>query len=458
MNAPRLLPFAALLLAACSVFVPGEAEERDRAKDLGARYAKPFAEREAVPLGADADLATWIAHAEAHHGGLEAAWHEWLAAIEQVPQAATQDTTAMLGVEHTFDGGAAIDRTGLMAMTDTMANFVFPGRLRDRGSAALAAARERGEAFVRARFRLQADVAERVLDLALRDRELELQDRTAALLDVTIASIAARSQVETGAARERLLAEAARTRLEVARRDARASRPALVHALSAIAGADPSTLPDARPSLPTARPLDDAERAAVRAALSHAPQVAEAKARHEAALAERTAAEWDRVPQFQLRSSLMGDGALLLQPAATLPFLREPAIAARLRQADARVHAAEALLRQDARDAVAEALVREAEADAAAARLDVLQSGLLPRLVAAAELARRSFGTGTGAIDAAIESEVAVLEVEAEVERARRDLCVARARLFAAAGIAAAETAAVTAESLPPAEGTPTAR
>jgi tRNA A37 threonylcarbamoyltransferase TsaD len=96
--------------------IEGEQQERDLASKLGTAYASPFADRALPSLQPDASLAQWLAHAEAKNGALEAAFREWTAAIEDVPQMATQDTTAMLGVEHTLDGGAALDRTGLQRL------------------------------------------------------------------------------------------------------------------------------------------------------------------------------------------------------------------------------------------------------------------------------------------------------------------------------------------------------
>lgn len=41
----------------------------------------------------------------------------------------TQPTTAMLGIEHSLDGGSALDRTGISLVSDAMNNLFWPGRL-----------------------------------------------------------------------------------------------------------------------------------------------------------------------------------------------------------------------------------------------------------------------------------------------------------------------------------------
>lgn len=433
-NIHALLLAAALSLTSCSVHVEGEQQQRDLAQELGARYAKPFAERELPPLSPDASLADWIAHAEQGHGGLEAKWHEWIAAIEEVPQAATQDTQPMLGIEHTLDGGAALDRTGLMLMTDTMANFVAPGRLGDRGLATLSRARIVGAAFVSARLQLQADVTERFTALALQDREIALQERLVAATDVVRASAAARASAGLAAQRETIEVEASRRRAEARLQRLRAERPALLAALLAIVGSDANSVPDARPSLPAMASLRKEEQDAFACGLAHNPALREAKAAHDAALAQLAADEWERIPQFSLRSLLMGDGSAMLQPAMTLPFFRSHAIDAMLRQRESEVAAAAALLRQAERDAVAELAARERELVAVAAEHELLRRDVAPLLESAVELARREWAAGQGGLDGWLEAATAQLELDRELAQLQATAAIARAHAQHALG------------------------
>ena len=123
------LAVVAFATAGCVVHPDGEREERDRASAAGVAYARPFAERELPELPPDAPLATFVARAEAANGGLEAAWQRWRAALERVPQDGSQPTTAMVGLQHTLDGGAALDRTVLSVLSDAMRNVLWPGRV-----------------------------------------------------------------------------------------------------------------------------------------------------------------------------------------------------------------------------------------------------------------------------------------------------------------------------------------
>lgn len=439
------------LFAACSVAIDGEDAERDRATAIGTRYEKPFEERELPPLADDSDLAAYIAHAEVSNGELEAAFHEWLAAIEDVPQAATQDTTAMLGLEHTLDGGSALDRTGLMLMTDTMANWMFPGRLRDRGNAALSRARTAGAAFTTRRLALQSEIAERYVELWMRDREIALQERLASSLAMAAAS--ARAEVENGQGSQR---ESTAMQASVLQQSAnlaqlRTSRTALVARLLAATGSSLSTGLDPRPSLPDPQPLRTAEQAALDAAIARNPALQQARASHEAALLQITADEWEHTPQFSLRSLVMLDGSALIQPAMTLPFLRDHAISAKLRQTQSTANAANAMLRKAALDAAAAIVAERAIHEAAVAEFSVLAESVLPQLVRTATVARAEWTSGRARLREWLEVNDAATAVELELVRLRGTAAIARARLHEAMGeaIATGEGADDAGESFP---------
>ena len=425
---------AGLSLSSCSVHIEGEQQQRDLAQQLGARYQKPFAERETLPLAAEATLADWLAHAESHNGELEAKWHEWIAAVEEVPQAATQDTTPMLGVEHTLDGGSALDRTGLMLMTDTMANWVLPGRLRDRGLAALARAKVAAAAFTTARFELQAEIAERYVALALADQEIALQERLVAAIAFVSASADARAGAGLGSQRERLDLATQQQRTSAQLQRMRTERRALLVALCAAAGIHADEAFDARPRLPEISSLREQERDAIDCALNHSPALREAKARHDAALMQLAADEWERIPQFSLRSLLMGDGSAMLQPAMTLPFLRNHAIDALLRQREAETAAAAAMLRQTDLDVTAELAAEERALTASADEHDVLSREVAPRLVAITDLAKGEWAAGTGSLDDWLGAEAAQIELQRELARLRAEAAIARAHVQHALG------------------------
>ncbi|MBX3463004.1 MAG: TolC family protein [Planctomycetes bacterium] len=420
-------------VAGCSVHPDGEARERDRAAAAGRGFAAPFAERDLPPLRADSPLATWIAHAEQANGGLEAAWHRWQAALEEVPQAGTQDSTAMLGLEHRLDGGSALDRTGLMLMSDTMANVLVPGRLGARAEAALARARVAAAEFGRARLGVQREVAAAYWALALRDEEIRLLTALQAARSVQVASV--RGALAGGRATQAdlLAAEVALLRLDAELAGLHADRPGLAAALAALAGAGGEAAAVA-PALAEFIALADGEERWLAAALARNPGLEAARAEHAAALAEVAEREWRRVPEFSLRGLLMGDGAATLAGAVTLPFLRGSAIEAAVRQAEAAVRAAEAVRRQAGRDATAAVVGETAALRAIAAERDLLRDAVLPRLQQAVAVARSAWSTGRGGTDGWVEAEAMRIEVARAVARLDAAGLTARARLAEAAG------------------------
>lgn len=422
-----------LLAAACTVQPDGLPSARERAALAGAAYAQRFADRDLPALPADAGLEVWLAYAERANGELEAAYERWVAALEEVPQAGTQDTTAMVGVEHRLDGGAVLDRTAGMLMSDAMNNLVLPGRLEARAEAALQRAKVAAAAFDRARLQLQVEVAAAFWTLALRDEEIGRQRELVAVLRMQVPS--ARAQVAAGrvSQREPLAAAVALQRAEAELAGLEAGRPALVATLRAVVGVRDGGA-DVRPVLAELRGLDAGEQEWLDRALRGNAGLEAARAEQAAAMAEVAAREWQRVPEFSLRGLAMGDGVVTLAGALTVPFLRSPAIDAAVRQAEAEVRATAALRRQAGQDAVAAVLVELAALDAVQRETTLLRERVLPRLRQLAASARSSWSTGGADFADWADAAVTTIAVELQLARLRAAGLMARARLAAAAG------------------------
>jgi outer membrane protein TolC len=429
----RIPIVGALLLAGCVVRPADEPAERERAEKAGAAYSQAFAQRELPKLFPDAPLDVWLAHAERSNGELEATWHEWIAALERVPQASTQPTTAMVGLEHRLDGGAAIDRTGLMLMSDAMNNIVWPGRLGTAGEEALARARVAAAAFDRARLRLQTRVTEGYLAIALRDEEIRLRERLGDVLSVQVASVRARVQAGEMGQTELLKAQVALDRVDAELARLRQGRPALIAALRGLAGAGPDVV-EARAVLPVLAPLREAEEEFVAAALRGNPELRQARAEVAARGRAVELAEWDRVPEFTFRGVVMGDAVATLAGAFTLPWLRGTAIEAMVREAEAELRAAGAMRRQAGNDAVAMVLAEVAMLRAVAKETEVLEGRAVGRLRAMAEVARAAWGAGRGGVGEWAEAAGMEVEVGVMVARLKAEHGVGRARLAELAG------------------------
>ncbi|MBZ0154043.1 MAG: TolC family protein [Planctomycetes bacterium] len=423
-----VLMVLALALAGCVMRPEGEQAERDRVAAAGVAFHKPFAERELPDLAQGATLSTFLAHAEQTNGALEAAFHSWEAALEKVPQASTQATTAMVGLEHTLDGGSALDRTALLLMNNTMAMILWPGRLEAQGEAALADARVAGAAFVRERLRLQTQVSDAYYALALRDEELGLLDRLERLLAVQVPSVAARVRAGSAMQAELLAAEVARDRVQAERAKLAGERPALEAALRAIAGLDGDAMVT-KPVLPPLTSLRPVERDVIESVLANNAEVEMQRLEHAAAMAEVTMAEWERVPEFSLSATVMGTMSQTLGAAMTLPWLRGTAIEGAVRESEARVRAADALRRQAGADAIAMAVRELAMLAAVEAEHAVLAESLLPRLRQMGDVARAAWTAGGGKLTEWVAATAMALETETALARLRRDHSLARARL-----------------------------
>ena len=417
----------ALALAGCVMRPEGEQAERDRVAAAGVAFHKPFADR-GLPDLSQGTLSTFLAHAEQANGALEAAFHAWEAALEKVPQASTQATTAMVGLEHTLDGGSALDRTALLLMNNTMAMILWPGRLEAQGEAALADARVAGTAFVRERLRLQTQVSDAYYALALRDEELALLDRLERLLAVQVPSVAARVRAGSAMQAELLAAEVARDRVRAERAKLAGERPALEAALRALVGVGgDANVP--KPVLPPLTSLQPVERDVIESVLANNAEVEMQRLEHAAAMAEVTMAEWERVPEFSLSATVMGTMSQTLGAAMTLPWLRGTAIEGAVRETEARGRAADALRRQAGFDATAMAVRELAMLAAVEAEHAVLAESLLPRLRQMGDVARAAWTAGGGRLPEWVAATAMALETETALARLRREHSLARARL-----------------------------
>jgi outer membrane protein TolC len=425
-----------LLCSGCTVLPEGFDEELAAADAAAENFAQAGGEP-LPPLHADSPLDDWLQHTQRHNATLRAAFHTWSAALQEIPQAATQDTTAMLGLEHRLDGGDALARSGLMLMSDAMANLLLPGRLEDRGRAALERARIAAREFDAERQRLLASVAERYYALALRDAQLALLDELIAIVEVGLPSLTAGLQSGTIGQSALLETEAGLLQLQGERDRLQSDRGALVAALLQIAQV-PEPDSGIRAALPeiAAEPTDLSVW--LQTALTDNPNLAVRHQRHVARLAELAAAEWQRTPTFSLQGLLMGDGALRLGSALTLPWLRDRAIQASLDQAAARGRAAEAMRQQAEVDAIAAVTMRLAEMQAAASEHRTLAELVAPRLAQNVDIEQTRWSTGQATAAQWLRAEsLRITNARALVDLQHRH-AVARAGLWLAAGRALA--------------------
>jgi len=171
---------ALLALAACAMHPVGEKEERDRAEQELRALDEPIA---AVPLPEDPTLADYLRTAFHADAGLRAAYWQWRAALERIPQEASPPNAA-ISFSYLFsnDHMTAWDRTTLGLQNEPMSMLPAPTKLSTAGRRALDEARAAGLRFESAKFALQDEVTALFLDLALHRAQMRAQEETQTLL------------------------------------------------------------------------------------------------------------------------------------------------------------------------------------------------------------------------------------------------------------------------------------
>lgn len=406
-------------LAGCSLAPREAARERADAESAGRPYALPAPERVQDELPPDADWRTLLRYALRNNGELEAAYFEWLAAIERIDIAATYpNTNVSLGFDYLFSGGnlTAWDRTTLTVGFDPMENLAFPTKVLAAGRVATEEARSAGQRFAATKFALQRRVLEAWLDYALLAERVRIQREQLELLDLAADTAAAR--VRGGAPQQELLSA------EVERQHGRHELielqdllPQARAQLNALLGR-PADAPLAEPAIPAPRPLPADDDRLLAFGTRANPTLA-ALARDAAGAAEALdLARQQYFPDVNPFVGFEGSIAQVVGAAITLPS-KIPQIRAGIREARANLRAAEALRRQAGleRDAAFVATLialRSSERQHA-----LLEHHVVPAAAQAAEAAERLYTTGAGDLPTLITARRTLLELRLALAEAR---------------------------------------
>jgi outer membrane protein TolC len=427
---------ALVALGGCVLAPRGTRDERQRLEAAGRAWSAPPAERALPELPAEPGWRDLLERAFLANGELEAAYHDWRAAMARIDVAATwPDTNVSLGFEYLFSGGnlKAWDRTTLTVGFDPMQNLSFPTKTLAAGRAAFDEARAAGARFAAVKFDLQRRVLVAWLEYALLAEKVRLQREDATLAGL-LADTAA-SRVRAGAADtavaeaevQRALAANELGRMEAELVERRATLNALLARPPGAPLAAPATLPPPRPL-----PADDARLLAVATASN--PELAALA--HEVAGREDALAfarqQW--IPDFNPFAGFEGSMAQIAGVAISLPT-RVPVIRGAVREARAMLARAEATARQTGMErgasfVAALAALRDAERQTA-----LLDAQVLPAATRGVAGARALY-TG-GALDLAglVAAERALLDLRALAAEARVARDTRLAELEALAGV-----------------------
>jgi outer membrane protein TolC len=444
-----LLLFSALL-GSCAIHPKGEREERERAEAAGAAFVEPF-ERRALPeLPPDPSHDQVSRYALLANADLETKYHEWVAALERIPQMASPPGTAMLGFSRMFDGdgASAWDLTTIFLQTDPMENLPFPTKLATAGREALEEARAAGLRFDRARYAIQADAHHAYVDLARIQALLPILIEEVGLLEIVVATAEARTRAGTAPQQDWLKAQ---TELDLARNELenlRAAEPGALARLNALLSRDPAIAVTARIPEPRSLPFEDGAVLAQVAARN--PELAALAREIEGRREALSLAKQAYLPDFSLGGSITGSVSQTVAGALTLPLLRAEAIEGRIAEAHADLRAAESMRRQVGNDLGARAVLELYARRNWDRQDDLFARTILPRAEQLTELSRAAYAAGQVGIVDFLDSRRTVLGI-------RRTLVDVRAEreksLASLEEIAAVDLAASPGEPAPPVEG-----
>ena len=410
-----------ILLAGCTYHPPGEQSERQAAFRAGAPFTQPAEQRQIVPLPENPAPDDLVNYALSSNADLEQRFWEWKSAIEQIPIDGTQTTTLALSAGTTINKGQVNGRnTMLTLLNDPMTDLHWPGTIAASAQRSLENARAAGMRFRKAGYDLRSKVLAAYYDYALNAELIRLEQSNAELLAATATVVEARNRAGAGGQQDLLKA---RNELDLSRNDIAAMQAQLpvqlatLNALLSRAADAPIPVP-AR--IPATTPVVESDDQLLSLAAQHNPELAaladEIRGRKEGI----KLAKLQYVPDFDL--SLSGDLMGITQSligTVTVPLLRYEAINAAIVQAEASLHAAEAMRRQTRNDLNAQIVMDIRTLRDADRQLELFERTILPRAKEAVTLARSSYEAGQSTLLDWLDGERSLIAIEKLVANLR---------------------------------------
>ncbi|MCC6970619.1 MAG: TolC family protein [Phycisphaerales bacterium] len=399
-------------LSGCTLSPDGAQAERAKLDEAGLTLETPI-ERRSVPELPEAP--SWrnvLRRAFLANGDLEAAYFQWKAAMQRVDAAsAYPNANVSLGFDYMFSGDRmkSFDRATFSAGFDPEMNLTLPVKVEQEAKLALSEARAAGERFRVAKFELQRKVLRAWADYAVQSRVIELRRQDLALRRAMVEA-AARSAGAGTPLREVQAADLELRMSENELLELRSQHEGARAALNALLGRDAgATLIVAGP-MPQVRSLPADDAAMLRAAADVFPEVAlmarEVEGRADAL--ELARLRW--IPDLSPTASITGTISQALGAMITLPTTAS-AIRAGIREAEANLRAAKALLRQRSSDRVAEYVALLVMYRDAQRQHEFLRASLLPAATRLAETDARAYEAGAGSFAQIIDSRRSILKV-----------------------------------------------
>lgn len=409
------LAATSLVFGGCALTPRGLRDEKAALAAAGAAIRPQVDPAELpAPAGGD-DWRVLLRRALLANGDVHAAWYEWKAAVERVRGAsAWPNSNVSLGYSYMFSDESvkSFDRSSFTAGFDAMENLAFPGKTMASGRVALADARAAGERFRAAKFKVQRELLEAWLDLAMaaETARLAIESTTLAGVGSDVADAALRAGGNQSAAFSAQIT-AARTDNDAAsaRADIAEARTRLA-TLTAIDDPDSIGTPT---RLPTPRELPEDSAVLVEAA-GGGPGVKGLEHDRHARKHEEALARLQWIPDINPYAAATGSieqavGAMIVLPTAIAEIQSGIAVAKAMRRAAA---SRLAQARHDKAAAVHAAWI--AARDSERVRR-LLEERVMPAARSAATTAETGYVTGTGDLAMLVQSRAMLIETRKEI-------------------------------------------
>lgn len=422
-------------LSGCTLAPGGTSEQKAELKEAGAAYQAP-AERRVLPeLSLEPTWREVLRRAFLANGDLEAAYHEWAAAVANIDQdAAWPNANVELGFDYMFSDESmkSWDRTTLSAgFVDD--GLTLPFKARQAGKVALADAQAAGQRFYARKFEVQKQVLQAWIDYALVAERVRVQKENVDLLRLVVDT--ARGRVRAGGLQQDLVkADVELQRAEDELKTMEAELPQMRAMLNAMLGRE-ATAPLPPPKqVPPPRPLGADDARLIEVAVASNPELA-ALARQ--VQGRRDAVELARlmyIPDVSPFAAITGDVSQVVGAMVMLPT-NLPAIRSEVSQMRSMLAATESMLRQARLDRYGQFVaalyaVRNYERQAA-----LFERRIVPASQRVLDLTRQSYATGAAAFVELIDSQRVLLDAKLALAEARAGRERRLAELEALAGV-----------------------
>jgi outer membrane protein TolC len=435
--------FAALMAAWVVVAAPGgcvlapsgHGQQQRALSVASAPYAKPYAQRQLPDLPDEPSWQQVLQRAFLANGELEAAYHEWAAAVYRIDQdAAWPNASVEVGFSYMFSDQnmKSWDRTALSAGFAGNA-LALPFKTQQAGKVALANAQAAGQRFLARKFEIQRQVLQAWIDYALMAERVRIARDNVELWRLVVET--ARGRVGAGGMQQDLLkADVELSRAEDELRSMEAQLPQMQAILNSMLGRT-AAAPLAPPrQVPAARAIAADDARLIEVAVARNPQLGELARQVQGREDAVELARMMYIPDISPMAAITGDVSKMLGAMVMLPT-NLPAIHSEVRQMRAMLAATEAMLRQATLDRSGQFVaalyaLRNYERQAA-----LFEQRIVPASQRVVELSRQSYANGGVAFVELIDSQRMLLEARLALAEARAGRERRLAELEALAGV-----------------------